>query len=179
MKRSRSVYWYKFAFVVVSLGVGVRSEYASAAGPNAYVVDVQRIIAESKAGKVARKDLEVLISKEEERLKELQTEVVTLRKELDKQSAVLSGGALDQKLQAMKAKEREISRLYEDKRDEITRKNQAEIGKLVLRIDSLITSLAKKKSATFVVEADPRVVLYSSKSLDITDEVIAALDSGK
>lgn len=140
------------------------------------VVDVQRVISDSDAGKEAKKKLEQLIEKEDNRLKGLQDELKALRESIERQKSLLSGGAISDRQEELQKKERELARSIEDKREEIIRKNQSEIGRLVKQIDKVVERFSKEKDITIVLEKDPRLVVYASDDLDLTDEIIDAID---
>lgn len=140
------------------------------------VVDVQRVITTSKAGQRARQEVEAEVKKGEARIASLKSEFESLEKGIQKQAEVLSGTALEEKQGELRKKERALRVALEDQRDVITRKNRAEIGKVVTRIDAIIKELGASGKYGVIIDADPRLVLYYDKKLDISDEVIAKLD---
>jgi outer membrane protein len=140
------------------------------------VVDVQRVITTSKAGQRARQEVEAEVKKGESRIASLKSEFEALEKAIQKQADVLSGTALEEKQGELRKKERALRVALEDQRDVITRKNRAEIGKVVNKIDAIIKEMGASGRYGVIIDSDPRLVLFYDKKLDISDEVISRLD---
>ena len=156
--------------LVVTLSTGALAEREIS------VVDVQRVITSSKAGQRARQELEAEVKRGESRLASLKEEFESLQKNVQKQSEVLSGTALEEKQAELRRKERALRSALEDQRDALARKNRAEIGKVVGKIDAIIKELGKSGQYGIIIDADPRSVLYYDKLLDISDVVVEKLD---
>jgi outer membrane protein len=139
------------------------------------VVDIQRIIAESKIGIEARKRVEAEMKRDEEKLKGMEQEVKGMQESLGKQSSILSGQALEEKKDLITKKERELNLLLQEHKESVMRKNKNEIGKLVDQIDKVVKTVAGKKNLKFVFEKDPYFVIYNSDQTDITDQVLEQL----
>jgi outer membrane protein len=140
------------------------------------VVDVQRVITTSKAGQRARQEVEAEVKKGESRIASLKSEFEALEKAIQKQADVLSGTALEEKQGELRKKERALRVALEDQRDVITRKNRAEIGKVVTKIDAIIKEMGASGRYGVIIDSDPRLVLFYDKKLDISNEVISKLD---
>jgi len=140
------------------------------------VVDVQRVITTSKAGQRARQEVEAEVKKGESRIASLKSEFESLEKAIQKQADVLSGTALEEKQGELRKKERALRVALEDQRDVITRKNRAEIGKVVNKIDAIIKEMGASGRYGVIIDSDPRLVLFYDKKLDISNEVISKLD---
>jgi len=140
------------------------------------VVDVQRVITTSKAGQRARQEVEAEVKKGESRIASLKSEFEALEKAIQKQADVISGTALEEKQGELRKKERALRVALEDQRDVITRKNRAEIGKVVNKIDAIIKEMGASGRYGVIIDSDPRLVLFYDKKLDISDEVISKLD---
>ena len=88
----------------------------------------------------------------------------------------MSGSALEEKQGELRKKERTLRVALEDQRDVIARKNRTEIGKVVSKIDGIIKEMGSSGKYGVIIDADPRLVLFYDKKLDISDEVISKLD---
>lgn len=142
-----------------------------------YVVDVQRVINESTKGKAAREIVEATAKKEQEKLDQIKNSLKKMQDELQKQSSILSGEALAEKQQQYIKKEKELAGIFEEQKKSFDQKNRTEIGKVVEQIDKVIKKLVAENDYKFVVEKDPRVVVYTVSDYDITDKVIENLDN--
>lgn len=145
-------------------------------GEGVYVVDVQKVISTSIAGKAARSNMEAEVKKSESRLAARKQEVERLRSELGKQQAVLSKEALEQKSEALKKKQRELELGLADEQDKLKRKNAEEIEKVLAQIREVLAEMSEQKQYPVIIEKDPRIVVYANPSLDLTEKVISALN---
>ncbi len=143
------------------------------------VVDTQRVINDSIVGKAARNNLEAQIKKGQARLSQLKADFEKQRGDLEKQSSILSGQALEEKREALAKKQVDLQRTVQDLQEDLARKNDAEIGKVIEQISVVVKDLSKSRGYTFVFERDKQLVVYSSDRIDITPEVVEALDKKK
>lgn len=163
--------------ILLSIFVGLQSALAET--PAVYVVDMQRIVDESVVGKAARSNFEVEVKKSQLKIQTAAKEVEDLKEKLKKQATLLSPDAVQVQQDLIEKKARLVERLVQDQREEMGRKNNAEVGKIMADIGLEIKSLAKERGYNFVVEKDPRLVVYANDSFDITADVIKSLDRKK
>lgn len=143
------------------------------------VVDVQRVVNESIIGKAAKKNVEIVVSESKVKISALQSDLQRQTSELDKQVSILSKAALEERREALAKQQRELQRKYQDLQEEIARRNNDELSKVVKQITEAIEELAKERGYIAVFEKDKRVVVYTSPRLDVTDTLIKSLDSKK
>ena len=144
-----------------------------------FVVDVQKVISTSLIGKAAKSNIEAEVKKAETRLAAQRQEVERLKTDLSKQQAVLSKEALDQKSENLIRKQRDLELGMADEQDKLKRKNGEEIEKVLAEIRKILAKLSADRKYPVIIEKDPRLVVYVSPNLDLTDRVIAALDQEK
>ncbi len=143
------------------------------------IVDVQRVVNESIIGKAARSNLEREMQKAKVKLSALQADFEKQKSDLEKQSAVLSGAALEDRREGLARKQRDVQRTYQDMQEQLARLNDKEIKAVVDEVNNIVKELAKDRSYEFVFEKDRQAVVYAAPKLDITEEVIAKLDKKK
>lgn len=143
------------------------------------IVDVQRLVNDSIAGKAAKSNLEGQINKAKLKLAGLKNEFEKQKSDLEKQSAILSGAALEQRKEALGKKQVDFQRAYQDMQQDLAKANDKEIGKVIKQVNEVVKELADKRGYTFVFEKDRQSVLFASGRIDITEEVISALDKTK
>ena len=169
----------QIAVLLCGLLFGGAVSQALAEQPAIYVVDMQRVVSESIAGKAARNNLESEIKKRQGKFEEQKIELKSLQGELDKQSAVLSASAMAGRRDEMMRKERQLMREIQDEQADIGRKHDLEVAKIVKEVDSILAELAKEEGYEFIVERDKRFVIYVNQDFDLTDKVIEELDDRK
>lgn len=138
------------------------------------VIDFQRILKSSKAGKDVAKQLR---QKQEERriaLKEKQKEIITLQKNMknadlleEKESRDAKQAELDSKLEAFKKLEAEFSSALKEI-------NSTASSRIRKDVSDLITAVGKKGGYLLIVEKSD--VLYAPDAVDITEKIIKAYD---
>ncbi|MCX6115713.1 MAG: OmpH family outer membrane protein [Proteobacteria bacterium] len=163
--------WLVCVFVVVGL-----SSTTIAQAQKIVIIDTQRVITESIIGKAAKNNLEVEIKKGQAKVAALKADFERQRSDLEKQSAILSGSALESRREELERKQVEFQRIFQDIQEKLARSNDAEISKVVSQINELVKALAQEKEYQFVFERDRKSVLFSSERIDITDEVVKSLD---
>ena len=138
------------------------------------VVDMERAVNDTKAGKRAQAELRRKAEKLEAELKALGEEVQQLRKDLENTAVLL-------KPEAKLAKERDFerkARLFNDrKRDaqQELRESQRDAFAPILReMGKVISDIGTKGAYAMILES--HTALYFPKSVDITAQVIAAYD---
>ena len=163
--------WLVCVFVVVGL-----SSTTIAQAQKIVIIDTQRVITESIIGKAAKNNLEVEIKKGQAKVAALKADFERQRSDLEKQSAILSGSALESRREELERKQVEFQRVFQDIQEKLARSNDAEISKVVSQINEFVKALAQEKEYQFVFERDRKSVLFSSERIDITDEVVKSLD---
>jgi outer membrane protein len=143
------------------------------------VVDMNRVLQESIIGKAARNSIEAEAKKSQAKLAGLKGEYDRARADLEKQSALLSGAALEERRESLVKRERELERAIQDAREELNRKNGAQMAKIMQQVDAVVKSIAQERKLAFVLERDVQGVVYADEELDITKFVVAELDEKK
>ena len=170
--------FFLFTFFMAAVGIG---DVVLADAPRSPVVvlDMQRVLNESVAGKAARNNLEDEAKKRRVKVDEVGREVKKLQEELQKQSTLLSGTALEGRKELLEKRQKEYTRLLQDLQEDFTRRNNAEVEKLVKEVDMLVKKIAVDRKYSFILERDLRFVIFATPELDLTDEIIHQLDARK
>jgi outer membrane protein len=171
MKRLDLLVVFALAFVAPVCPVAYAQDVA--------IVDVQKVVNESIIGKAAKSNVEAQIQKAKARMANLQSDLEKGKADLQKQSAVLSGSALEERREALEKKQREAQRTFGDLQEQLAKANDKEIKKVVDEIDKVVGEIADDKEYAFVFEKDRQAVLYAAPRIDITQDVIKILDKRK
>jgi len=143
------------------------------------VVDMQRAINECQAGKEARKADIKEMEKYQRQGAEKQQELQTMKDNLDKQAPMLTQEARSAKERELQIKAREFQRWQEDIQAEINQKRM-ELGQNVqVGLRRIIKKLAEDEGFTIVLEKNENIVLFSVKTVDLTDRIIKIADTPK
>jgi outer membrane protein len=143
------------------------------------LIDLQRCLKESKEG---QKIFQILRKKKDDLQRQLDTrqrELLELRKELDKQSMMLSMDAQEDKKRTIERKTRELEYLYKDLNEEMVRTQEKEKKRIFEELGKIIEKIGSEGNYALIMEKRAGGVLYRSKSIDITDQVIKDYDQVK
>jgi Skp family chaperone for outer membrane proteins len=141
----------------------------------AAVIDYQRILRDAAAARSIREQIEARrkayqeeISKEEQRLHEAD-------KEFAKQRSVLSAEAFAEKRREFEQDVAEVQRMVQERRRELDRMSAAALNEVKEALIEIVTSIAEERGFNLVLPSSE--VLFFSRSLDLTEEVLAKLDA--
>jgi Skp family chaperone for outer membrane proteins len=182
---SRSVFGLREPLLAAALGLwmvgaGLGSTAWSADAERlpstvAAVVDYQRILQEAAASKsiaeqmeVRRKAYQEEISKEEQRLYEAE-------RELAKQRSVLSEEAVGEKQEALEAEVQAVRELTQKRRQQLEQVSAEAVSKVERALFEVLTDIAEQRGLNIVLPTSQ--VLFFSRQIDLTDEVLAQLDA--
>ena len=142
-------------------------------------VDIQRAINECNAGKDAKK----AITKDVEKLQHLgvekQKELQTMKESFEKQALMLTPEARASKEKEYQSKARDFQRWMDDTQNEMNQKRMEMERTISTGLIKVIQKVGADEGYTLILEKNESIVLYVSKTLDITDRVIKAFDAQK
>src|SRR5581483_8444529 len=138
------------------------------------VVDVQKLLQESKAAKMVREQIE---AKRAEYAKEISKQEQTLQQERDalqRQQSSLSQEALNAKGRAFQEKVNDLDRMVQSKRQALEKSNADALQKIQESMVKIISQIAKDRKANLVLQRS-ELVLFDQQ-FDVTDQVLQKLD---
>ena len=135
------------------------------------IVDIQKAIALSDAGKASKTRLEGELSAFKQELEQTKIELDKMRDELGKQSAVMSSDARAAKERDFQQKVKDAQRLEEDRGQELQRLDQTLYNQLLQSFLKLAGDVAKSEGYDFVFERSS--MIHATEAADFTDKLIA------
>ncbi|MEW6685489.1 MAG: OmpH family outer membrane protein [Candidatus Edwardsbacteria bacterium] len=142
-------------------------------------VDSQRILEQYKGTQDIQKQFAQEISNWQNEVEKRKKEISDLETELQTQSLLLSQEKRKEKEQTILQKKGELQKFVEEiwgKGGKAQQKNE-ELSKPVLeKINTIIRKIANDEGYTIILDASAGNLIYASKELDITDEVIETLE---
>jgi len=142
-------------------------------------VDIQKAVNESNAGKEAKKAITKDVEKFQHIAADKQKELQTLKESLDKQALMLTPDARANKEKEYQNKLREFQRWGEDTQNEVNQKRMEMERNISVALIKVIQKIGADEGYTVILEKNESIVLYASKTIDITDRVIKAYDAQK
>lgn len=141
-------------------------------------VDIQKVLFNSDAGKVAKEQLAGKISKHEGEKNSREDELKKLKAELEKQNILLNESARNAKEKDYQQKLKEYQRFIKDVNDELQAKDEELKNKIIEEAFKTTQEYGRKNGFSLIV-AKSEMLMYMDEKIDITDEVVKMLNSKK
>ncbi|HEY7536099.1 MAG TPA: OmpH family outer membrane protein [Thermodesulfobacteriota bacterium] len=143
------------------------------------IVDLQRVIRESQAGKTAKGAFEKEFQ-DKRRIIEQKTEQLSRDKQdYISKAPVMEDSARKQRAEDIDRREKDLNRTRDDFRDELQKRDFELTQKILTELESVIQSIGDSGGYTLIIEKTEGGVIYSVKAVDVTDQVIQSYDSKK
>src|SRR4030066_2306167 len=142
-----------------------------AEGLKVAVIDVNKVMNESEAGKAARKKMEDRYEELKKKIDARSEEARKMKEERDKQKVLLGKEKLKEREDALNAKVAELRQLSQESEKEMQNR-QGEVTREVLRIvEALVDKVVKEEKIDLLLERSRGGVRFNP-SLDITAKVL-------
>lgn len=173
-KIMKKIYLFLAGLGVVGLLVlsGSQPVSMAAGGVKVGMVDFQRAINETNAGKKAEKDLSVSVEEKKKKFDILKNELETMRQDFEKQRLVLSGKPLDEKRENLQNKLMEVEKIGATYEQDLGKQKTESLKNIVTGLQQVVGEIGKKDGYDFIFERSQGGVLFTSGSQDITEQVI-------
>ena len=143
---------------------------------NVAVVNVARILDESKKGKVLAATLRTAADKWQKELQDLEKQFTEARDKLEKLGQGISDAHFKQEREA-RMLEMEIRHLQAKAQLDIESRRDQARNKLLQEINPIMENLAKELSLDVVLTVPAREVVFAAQAIDITDKLLAKVDA--
>jgi len=140
-----------------------------------YVV-VEKVLKEAPQTTVSNKKLEKEFKSRTDGLQKKVKAIQKQEKDYKKNSVTMSESERQKAQKKIQNAKIDIQRIERELREDIDIRRREEIGKLQQQINKAIESLAKKEKYDLILYQG---VAYASKGVDITNDLIKALDESK
>ncbi len=136
------------------------------------IVDLQRVLTESEAGKKVQERLQNRGREMQSGLQELGTKIDEITEQLTKDAMVLSREKREEKQRELDIKRYDFQVLQKKYQSEFREIEAKEVDKLQKEIFSLTDQIGKKEGYLLIIEKNAAV--YYPNSIDLTDQLIEA-----
>ena len=138
------------------------------------VIDLQKILETSAAGKSIQAELKNEKDKMEADLQKKGTEIENIRKRLERESMVMGKEMREEKERESRIKINDFKTLQKKYRTELQKLEVQLMNQLQKDIQELVNAIGKKEGYLLII--NKYGVLYSPGSIDITDSLIKKLN---
>jgi outer membrane protein len=160
------------AFLMVAVVSGVP---AQAADSKVAVINIQKVLVDSEAGKKAKAKVENRMKELKSGMKKDEEALVALQKEIEKKSSAWSEAKRKEKAREFQKKRLSLGEKQEDANLEMKQMQEKFLTPIMKKLETVVTEVAKDKGYTVVLPRNG--VLYFDKTSDITATVTKALNA--
>jgi outer membrane protein len=150
---------------------------ASAQAGKVAVIDVQRLVTDSVAGKEALARLKKLQDEKIAEGKAKNDEVDALRKRLNEGRLSLADDKISDLEKQLEEKVTGLRRFQEDAEREFNKSRETTFGEIERRVFPVIEQVGKEGGYTFIFNKFQSGLLYADDAADITNQIIQRFDS--
>ena len=142
-------------------------------------VDMQRAVNECNAGNEAKKVLTKEVEKIQRLIAEKQNELQKMKESLEQQGLMLTPEARASREKEFQTKLRDSQRWGEDVQNELNQKRIEMERNISSGLVKVVQEIGAKEGYTVILQRNENIVLFTTKSIDLTDLVIKAYDMEK
>jgi len=146
----------------------------SVGAQNVAFVTINRILEDSPQAELAMRELEREFSPRDQQLIAEREALQRLRDRLERDGEGMTAGQRADLEREFTARSRELRRAQESFTEDLNVRRNEELAKLQRLINDAIIELARQRNIDLILTE--RNVLYSSERIDITDDIIAAME---
>jgi outer membrane protein len=139
------------------------------------VLDLQKILETSAAGKLIQAELKKEKDKMEADLQKRGTEIENIRKRLERESMVMGKEMREEKERESRIKINDFKSLQKKYRSDLQKLEGGLMNQFKTNIDEIVKGMGKKEGYLLIINKFG--VIYAPNSIDITDEVIGKLNA--
>ncbi len=141
------------------------------------VIDLQKVVRQSAAGKAAMQKLNKKLEKLQQELKKKQEEIKAFKEDLDKKGPLMNAEARTEKERQLQKMIRDYKAQSDDAQFEMKQAESKVMEPIFKVIENLVNKIGKEKGYAIILEKKMPGLYFNSPAVDITDEVIKAYDA--
>jgi outer membrane protein len=164
--------WMRVCVVVCAMALVAPQVHAE--DQKISIVNIQKIMKESKAAQAARDQLKAKQQQFQDEISKKEKDLQKEDQELAKQRTILSKEAFEKQVKDFRKKATDAQKDVQDKRMNLTKAFDTALAEIQGNVQQILEELAKEKG--FDVAIPSSQVLYYGQALDISDEVLARLN---
>jgi len=172
--------------VAIASGAVAQTPAAPAAGaapfgpalvaPTVAVVDIQRVLGESAAGRSIQSQLEAERRKIRDQVSHLEDELKAGENDLRRQRSVLQPDQVNEQMQALQQKQANAQRIVQDRQEAFTKGENEAVNVVGDNMRDIVQQYAAERHIGMVLRKE-LVISMADKNMDITDEIISRLNA--
>lgn len=140
------------------------------------VMNVQKVLSNSDAGKKVKQTIEAKMKSLQTELKAEEAGLVALQKEIEKKSSVWSEEAKAEKVRDFQKMKRELKAKSDDANFEMRQLQNRELEPVLKKLDGIVKEFGEKNGYSVILDEVRSGVLFIDNSISVTDQLIEELN---
>ena len=163
--------------VTVAVAALAAPMFAQSVPARVAVIDVQKVLTQSAAGKAAYEKLKKMQDDRIERARKMDEELRTLDNEINTKKLSLSQEKLTEMTKQLSDKKIAMQRYAQDADREVGEARDRELAALEGKIKPVIDAIGKEMGLAAIFNKFESGLIYASDAIDITDTVVARFNA--
>jgi outer membrane protein len=175
MKFHKSSKWIQYGLIAVSSIISLPQAFAQDAGSRVAAVNVEKVFNESNMAKASQAKLQNEFVKRQNEIRDSAQKIKSAAERLDRDSAVMSESERVRRQRELSDQDRELQRKQREYTEDLNQRNFEERAKIAEKANQALKQIAEQRKIDVIIQ-DPA---YANPRIDVTDDVIKALNSFK
>lgn len=164
-----------FGFVLLALMFSAGSLQAQT---KVGLVDLQKAIQSTEAGKKAKKELEAEVEKKKKDIQKREADLKKMQEDLEKKKGLLSDEVFQKRQGEFQDEMLKYREAFGKSQADLQKRERDLTQPILEKMKKVVDRIAKQKGLNLIIENSP-MILYSDASIDITNEVVQAFEKEK
>ncbi len=175
MKLNQSSKWIQIGLIAMTYAIAMPQAMAQEGGTRVGAVNVEKVFNESDMAKASQTRLQNEFTKRQNEIRQSAERIKSAAEKLDRDSAVMSEAERVRKQRELADQDRELQRKQREYTEDLNQRNFEERAKIAEKANQALKQIADQRKLDLIIQ-DPA---YANPKVDVTDDVIKALNSLK
>ncbi|MBU3616963.1 OmpH family outer membrane protein [Polynucleobacter sp. JS-Polo-80-F4] len=175
MKLYQSSKWIQAGIFAAVAALVAPQVFAQDAGTRIGAVNVDKVFSESNIAKQSQARLEKDFAKRQNDIRDSVEKIRAAAEKLDRDSAVMSESERVRRQRELAEQDRDLQRRQREFTEDLNQRNLEDRTKIAGKANIALKQVAEQKKLDIIVQDPP----YANPKIDVTDDIIKALNSQK
>lgn len=141
------------------------------------VLDVRKVLVESKHGQKSRAELERMVKERRDKLGKEEAAIKALHEKLEKDKLVLNEKQKGEKQKEIQDRVGALKKMSQAAQQEVGKRDNELSAKASSVLREIVDGIAKQEKLALVIDKNQSSILWVGEELDITDRVLKAYEA--
>jgi outer membrane protein len=141
------------------------------------VLDVRKVLVESKSGQAHRAELEKMVKERREKIGKEEASLKALQEKLEKDVLVMTDKQKEEKKKEFDDRVGALKKMSQDAQQEVAKRDNEISGKASAMVRGIVDEIAKQEKVALVVDKNQSGIVWVAEEVDLTDKVLKAYEA--